>query len=151
MHCTRNLQIRYDLLACNLQVALISKIDYSLLAKRLKTEWVQTTVRHFGQNKENTFSVTSSVCLFSSRSWATTNHNVRIIHQIKPQLSTNWRARNQQQQQEKYTENSGVAAICRNRQTSFQIYCVILFPQFHDYNLKLDGEGGWEYTMIKQE
>ena len=56
MHCTRNLQIRYDLLACNLQVALISKIDYSLLAKRLKTEWVQTTVRHFGQNKENTSS-----------------------------------------------------------------------------------------------
>ena len=37
MHCTRNLEIRYDLLACNLQFALISKINDRLLANE-KTE-----------------------------------------------------------------------------------------------------------------
>lgn len=28
---------------------------------------------------------------------------------------------------------------------------LVLFPQLHDYNLKLDGEGGWEYKKIKHD
>ena len=40
------------------------------------------TACHVGQNKENYFPVTSSLCLYSNRSWATTNHSALSIQCI---------------------------------------------------------------------
>ena len=40
------------------------------------------TARHVVRNKGNKFPVTSSMYLYSNRSWATTNHSTRSIHII---------------------------------------------------------------------
>ena len=36
------------------------------------------TALHVGQNKENKFPMRSSICQYSNRTWATTNHSARV-------------------------------------------------------------------------
>ena len=57
-----------------------SRISLALILNNLTNIFKPT--RHVEQNKENKFRVTSSMYLYSDRSWATTNHNARSIHII---------------------------------------------------------------------